>query len=163
MGSLDRSACKEWFSVAYVQALASAAGYAVEISRVDQFGIDLEIRDRAMRIDVQMKCTERLKSLDDQSFTFDLDARTYNLLCGPDRILPGYLFVVEVPSDINEWVTSTSEGILLRRLGYYANMTLLEPTNNHASKAVHIPKVNRLTVESVEQIMQEARGGRWRK
>ncbi|MEU1735312.1 DUF4365 domain-containing protein [Streptosporangium sp. NPDC020145] len=163
MGSLDRSARKEWFSIAYVQALASAAGYAVEVSRVDQFGVDLEIRDRAMRIDVQMKCTEKLKSLDDDNFTFDLDVRTYNLLCGPDRILPGYLFVVEVPKDISRWITPTSEGILLRKFGYYADMTLLAPTKNKASKAVHFPKENRLTVESVEQIMLEARGGRWRK
>lgn len=56
-GTLDPSACKEWFSVAYVEALAYTAGFAVQPMRVDRFGVDLEIRDRALRIDVQMKCT----------------------------------------------------------------------------------------------------------
>ncbi|MFF5111519.1 DUF4365 domain-containing protein [Streptosporangium sp. NPDC000509] len=157
MGNLDVSACKEWFSVAYVEALSYAAGYAVTVVHVDHFGVDLEIRDRALRVDVQMKCMNESDVKGDH-ISYDLDTRTYNLLSDPGRNVPAYLFVVEVPEAKNDWVLSDSEGIHLRRCGYYAKMSALEPTANKATKAVRVARENRLTIKSLDRLMREARG-----
>lgn len=158
MGNLDVSACKEWFSVAYVEALAYAAGYAVTVVHVDHFGVDLEIRDRALRVDVQMKCMNE-PDVKGEHISYDLDTRTYNLLSDPERNVPAYLFVVEVPEKMNDWVHSNSEGIHLRRCGYYTKMSILKPTSNKATKAVHVARANRLTIGSLDKLMREARGG----
>ncbi|MEV0196127.1 DUF4365 domain-containing protein [Nonomuraea sp. NPDC050691] len=158
MGNLDISACKEWFSVAYVEALAYAAGYAVTVVHVDHFGVDLELRDRALRVDVQMKCTNEPEAIGDH-IAYPLDARTYNLLSDPGRNVPAYLFVVEVPPLKVDWVSCSADGLQLRRCGYYASMSTLEPTNNKATKSVQVARANRLTVASLDQLMRKARGG----
>jgi hypothetical protein len=159
MGTLDRSACKEWFSVAYVEALAYAAGYAVIVNHVDHFGVDLEVKDRSVRIDVQMKCTERFDSRK-QYVSFSLDKRTYDLLSDPARTVPAYLFLLEVPSNIQEWVHNHHEGIRLLKCAYYREMTGLPPTSNSTSQVVRLDKCDRLSVSSLEEIMQKARRGR---
>ncbi|MEU5867056.1 DUF4365 domain-containing protein [Nonomuraea sp. NPDC047529] len=156
MGNLDISACKEWFSVAYVEALAYAAGYAVTIVYVDHFGVDLELRDRALRVDVQMKCTNEPETKSDH-IAYSLDTRTYNLLSDPGRNVPAYLFVVEVPSSKADWVSCGTDGVHLRRCGYYTSMSTLKPTHN---KSVKVARANRLTVASLDQLMRKARGGR---
>src|SRR3954462_14370508 len=102
MGDLDIPHRKEHFSVAYVEALAYTAGYTVECIKVDVYGVDLELRDGAMRVDVQMKCTAEPSS--GERISFDLDAKTFNKLADPERILPAYLFLVEVPGATSEWV-----------------------------------------------------------
>ncbi|NRQ32107.1 DUF4365 domain-containing protein [Nonomuraea sp. NN258] len=158
MGNLDISACKERFSLAYVEALAYAAGYAVTIVHVDHFGVDLELRDRALRVDVQMKCTNESEAKSDH-IAYPLDTRTYNLLSDPGRNVPAYLFVVEVPSLKTDWVSCSTDGLHLRRCGYYASMSALPPTSNKATRSVKVARANRLTVASLDQLMRQARGG----
>nr|WP_246497698.1 DUF4365 domain-containing protein [Sphaerisporangium rubeum] len=154
---MDTSACKEWFSVSYVQALAYAAGYTVMIDTVDHLGVDLEIKDRAMRVDVQMKCTEESAAAEDY-LSYNLDVRTYNLLSDPGRNVPAYLFVVEVPELRENWISALEDGIHLRKCGYFANMSLLPPTGNRVTKSVRLSRTNKLTVESLDRLMKEARG-----
>ncbi|MCC5578984.1 DUF4365 domain-containing protein [Microtetraspora sp. AC03309] len=157
MGNLDISASKEWFSVAYVQALAYSAGYAVMLVHVDHFGVDLEIRDRAFRVDVQMKCTEG-PAIENDYLSYDLDVRTYNLLSDPERNVPAYLFVVEVPGDRADWANCSQEGLHLRKCGYFGKMSTLRPTQNRSTKSVRLDRANRLTVRSLDRLMKESRG-----
>lgn len=127
------------------------------IYHVDHFGVDLEIRDRAFRVDVQMKCMEA--SVEDNEYiSYDLDVRTYNLLADPQRNVPAYLFVVEVPKDQNEWTKCLHEGIHLRKCGYFAKISNMDITRNKATKTVHLPRINRLTVRSLDRLMKESRG-----
>jgi hypothetical protein len=157
VGTLDTSACKEWFSVSYVQALAYAAGYAVSIDHVDHFGVDLEIKDRAMRVDVQMKCTNE-PVVGGDYLSYDLDVRTYNLLSDPGRNVPAYLFVVEVPELRDDWISPIEDGLHLRKCGYYTSMSVLSPTGNASTRAVRLSRANKLTVKSLDRLMKEARG-----
>jgi Domain of unknown function (DUF4365) len=156
VGNLDIPHRKERFSVAYVQALAYTAGYTVECIHVDVYGVDLELRDRAMRVDVQMKCTA-VPSCGD-SIPFDLDSKTYNDLSDPGRIVPAYLFLVEVPEYVSGWIDCTPEGLHIYKCGYYHSMAAEKPTSNSTKKRLHIDRGNRLTVESLDRLMTEARG-----
>lgn len=157
VSGLHPSLRKEHFSLAYVEALAYAAGYTVDHAHVDVFGVDFEMRDRAFRVDVQMKCvTEDPKP--GETVAYDLDVRTYDLLTDPGRILPAYLFVLEVPPDIENWLSCGSDSITMFRCAYYADMSALEQTSNTTSRRVHIDRGNRLTVESLDKLMRESRG-----
>jgi Domain of unknown function (DUF4365) len=157
VGDLYRNFQQEYFSLAHVEALAYTAGYAVEHVHVDVYGVDFEMRDRAFRVDVQMKCILEGRSLD-RDISYDLDVRTYDLLTDPDRNVPAFLFVVEVPRNIDRWVKCTPEGIKLFKCGYYADMSVLGETDNTSTRRVRISRDNRLTVESLDKLMREARG-----
>lgn len=155
MGTLDIPHRKEWFSVAYVQALAYTAGYTVECIHVDVWGVDLELRDRAMRVDVQMKCTAIPSA--GERIPFDLDSKTFNELADPERTVPAYLFLVEVPQEIPDWINCTPEGMYLYKCGYYHSMADEMITSNATKKRLQISRSNRLTVESLDRLMKEAR------
>jgi hypothetical protein len=156
MGDLDIPHRKEHFSVAYVEALAYTAGYTVECIHVDVYGVDFELRDGAMRVDVQMKCTAKRSR--GETIPFDLDSKTFNKLVDPDRIVPAYLFLVEVPKEISQWIKCTSQSMQLHKCGYYYSMANHELTGNAAKIRLHIARANRLTVESLDRLMKEARG-----
>ena len=157
MGDLYITCRKEHFSLAYVEALAYAAGYAVDHAHVDMFGVDFEMRDRAFRVDVQMKCLTE-DPAPGPLISYDLDVRAYDFLTDPDRNVPAYLFVVEVPHDVERWVSCGADGIGMYKCGYYADMSVLAPTSNSSSKRVQINRDNRLTVESLDKLMRESRG-----
>jgi hypothetical protein len=79
VGRLYLNLRKEHFTLAYVEALAYTAGYAIEHVHVDVNGVDFEMRDRAFRVDVQMKCVTEDPEPGPQ-IAYDLDIRTYELL-----------------------------------------------------------------------------------
>jgi len=158
-GMLDLSRCKEEFSVAYVHAIASAAGYAVERRRVDAYGVDLELVNGSFRIDVQMKCTNEA---DEKmpTFSYQLDARTYNFLADPERTVPGFLFVVEVPKERSQWLGVGNETMSLSRLCYYREMKGLGlAPEGQQSKAVSFDRKHFLTVDSLARIMAASKKG----
>lgn len=157
VGDLYRNYQQEHFSLAHVEALAYTAGYAVEHVHVDVYGVDFEMRDRAFRVDVQMKCILETPR-PGESISYDLDVRTYDLLTDPYRNVPAFLFVVEVPRNVDNWIKCTSEGIRLFKCGYYADMSTLGETDNRRTQRVRISRDNRLTVESLDKLMREARG-----
>jgi hypothetical protein len=154
---LDLSTSKEEFSLAYLHAIAAAAGFAMEYRRVDRFGIDIEILFGSFRIDVQMKCTAE----GDQTkpIAYPLDARTFNFLVEPDRTVPGFLMVVEVPDDQTRWTKVGHDRLSLFRFGYYREMHGLTPIPDNTTKTVHLNRKHRLSVSSLTHIMTVARTG----
>jgi hypothetical protein len=156
VGNLYLDCRKEYFSLAYVEALAYAAGYAVDHARVDMFGVDFEMRDKAFRVDVQMKCVAE-DPAPGPVISYDLDVRTYDLLTDPRRNVPAYLFLLEVPREVERWVSHGDDWISIFKCGYYADMSVLEPTTNASTQRVHISRGNRLTVESLDKLMRESK------
>jgi Domain of unknown function (DUF4365) len=157
VGDLYLNFRKEYFSLAYVEALAYTAGYAVEHAKVDVYGVDFEMRDGAFRVDVQMKCVTA-DPHPGPNVAFDLDVRTYGKLTDPRRNVPAYLFLLEVDPDIDRWVDCRSEGIRLFKSGYYADMSILGETSNSSTQRVQLSRGNRLTVESLDKLMRESDG-----
>jgi Domain of unknown function (DUF4365) len=158
MGDLGVNFRKEYFSIAYIEALAYTAGYAVEHVKVDVYGVDLEIRDGAFRIDVQMKCAAQDASPGAPTIPFDLDVKTYRKLTDPYRNVPAYLFIVEVPVDVGQWVACFAGGISLLKCGYYKPMSDLGRTSNRRTQRIWLTRDNRLTVESLDRLMKESKG-----
>lgn len=156
-GRLGEDACKESFSVAYIQALASLAGIAVEVRKIDYFGVDLELVDGPFRVDVQMK---GMKERDPSKvISYDLPVGSYNQLADPERTVPGYLFVVEMPTRWEDWACQTEHDLVLRKSGYYAKVSGLEQSNNSTKQVVHVDRSNRVTPDFLVSALRMARRG----
>ena len=73
---MDISQRKEQFSIAYVRAVASAAGFSVSTPEVDDDSVDLTLSGRIVegvgsrpKIDLQLKCTSEDVLRERRSFT----------------------------------------------------------------------------------------------
>src|SRR5450759_2380317 len=88
---------KEWFSRAFVMAVAASAGYSVQPQQDDVDGVDVVVRDGGITVDVQLKATA-VPSYGRNGLRFDLDVKTYDKL-RTDRSSPGYLVVAVLPGD----------------------------------------------------------------
>lgn len=137
----------EELSLAYVRAVASREGFAVEETRRDRDSIDLEIRARgdlggslvSPILGVQLKSTRRDLPNASSDFHFDLKVKNYNDLVG-STFLPTILVVLFLPEDEAEWLTWTEDALLLRRCAYWSSLRGLPPTDNESTYRVHIPR-----------------------
>jgi hypothetical protein len=157
---------KAAFSLAYVRAVAHAAGYfAQEGTReFDSDGIDLMLLSRgpggsvrSPRLDVQVKATAA--AIEGDPFPFDLKTKNYDELRSTDLQVPRILVVVVVPEDANRWVEATEEELVLRHCGYWISLHGRPETQNTATVRVVIPRSSCFHVEQVRGIMGRIRDG----
>jgi hypothetical protein len=153
---------KEQFSRAYVAAVAAAAGYATSRPDPDIDKIDLTVHARGSeghvrspRVDLQLKCTEVDAGAGD-ALAFDLDRETYDILRAADYVVPRYLVVVVVPTNVSDWLEQTSEQLALRRCGYWLSLRDAPPTSNSVSQRVEIPRQQVLSVASLREMLARA-------
>lgn len=157
-GRLVETECKQRFSIAYVETLAALAGLAVEIRSIDYFGVDLEILNGPFRIDVQMKgMNEAVGSVD--AISYDLGVHAYNELADPERSIPAYLFVVEMPPLWDDWAHLNDSALILHKSAYYAKVSGLPQTGNKSTKVVHLPRINKVTPEFLFEAVEKSRKG----
>jgi hypothetical protein len=102
---------KEQFSRAYLLAVATKGGYTLATWNVDKDGVDATVRCGALMVDLQLKCTQVPRKTGNE-YAYDLDVSTYNKLRDPDRSAPGYLALVVVPEDLEEWVAHEPDRLL---------------------------------------------------
>jgi hypothetical protein len=138
---------KEQFSLAYIRAVASVAGYYPYRPEVDINSVDLTIAVRGSldtlrqpKLDVQAKCTARDVVYAD-SVHFPLDIGNYNDLRAP-RHTPCILIVVTVPPTLDEWLVQTEEQLILRHCAYWVSLLDAPATGNETTITVNIPTSN---------------------
>jgi hypothetical protein len=148
---------KEEISRAYLHAIAAREGCTIGDWRVDKDGVDATLRRRKWMIDVQLKCTQDLRVLGN-SYAFDLDVTTYDKLREEDRSAPGYLFVMKVPKEIEDWIhLHPDEHLLLRCTAFYARIQDMPATKNQTSIVVHLPFENRLNGAALDDMFEHSR------
>ncbi|WP_435090428.1 DUF4365 domain-containing protein [Micromonospora aurantiaca (nom. illeg.)] len=148
---------KEQISRAYLHAVALREGCTFGEWIVDKDGVDTTLRRKRHMFDVQLKCTQSLRKLSDR-FAFDLDVKTYEKLRDPDRSVPGYLFVMVVPKDIEDWIHLHPEDyLLLRCVSYYACIQDSPPAKSGTTTVVHLPFKNRLTSAALDEMFEHSR------
>jgi hypothetical protein len=146
---------KEWFSRAFLTAVAAAAGYPVELRLNDIYGVDATVYDSVVGVDWQLKGTAS-PDFTSTGLRFDLDVRTYNLL-RITRNASAYLGVVVLPSDIDNWISQSANRLLLRHCGYWVKLTGLPPTSNTTKIRIHVPLENTLCIGDMSEIMTAER------
>ncbi|GJD19149.1 hypothetical protein RIVM261_041050 [Rivularia sp. IAM M-261] len=164
---MDINQQKQQFSNAYIQALASAAGYSLYKPFVDNDSVDWGIAAkgtegivRAPRLELQLKSTSR-DVLNDSAIRYPLKLKNYN-----DLILDGYsspriLVVVIIPDNPTDWLRQSLEEICLRQCGYWVSLRGMPPTTNTKNITVTIPITNQFTVPVLQSIMLDiSQGGK---
>lgn len=156
---LDASHHTEEFSLAYVNAVAAAAGFWMNIVRQD-YGMDVVICSAGPRrcpsyprLDVQLKGTSDY-TIKDEHVVFPLPVDNYEDLRfdGP-RSLPRILVVVLVPTSSDEWVNESEEELAMRRCGYWMDLAGLPPKPNTATVSVYLPYAQRFCTRELEALM----------
>ena len=138
---------KEQFSLAYIRAVASVAGYYPSKPEVDINSVDLTIATRGSletlrlpKLDVQAKCSSRdMVRADGVHFPLDID--NYNELRAA-RLTPCILVVLTVPPTLDQWLTQTEEQMILRHCAYWVSLLGAPVTDNETTVTVTLPIAN---------------------
>lgn len=154
MGGTDADH-KEWFSRAFVMAVAASAGFAVQPIQDDVDGVDVELRDGGITVDVQLKATA-VPTIGRGVLKFDLDVKTYDKL-RTDRNSPGYLVVAIVPADRQKWIDHGEGLTSLFKFAFWLEITGMTAVTNNATIRLDIPLTNRVTEDALRRIMADAR------
>ena len=145
---------KEWFSRAFVMAVAASAGYSVQTQQDDVDGVDVVLRHDGITVDVQLKATA-VPSYGRNGLLFDLDVKTYNKL-RTNRTSLGYLVVTVLPGDGAAWIDHDKNYMRMHRLAYWLRITGMPPTPNQTKIRLAIPLANRVTEDALAAIMKDA-------
>ena len=152
---MDLNQQKARFSLAYIESVASVAGFHVSEVTVDQDSVDgLFIGDfgRRPRIEFQAKATARDVVRGDQ-IHFPLPVKTYNDL-RIESINPRILIVLIMPEEVKEWTIQTDEELCLRYCAYWLSLVGRPSTRNTSSVTVHVPKTNMFSSDQLVDMMQ---------
>ena len=155
---MDINQQKEQFSNAYIQAVASVAGYSLYRPDVDDDSVDLGIAARggtgpilSPRLELQLKCTSR-EILDSASVKYPLNLKNYNDL-RINTLVPRILVVVLVPDNLNEWLQQSEQELCIRYCGYWVSLRGQTATRNTTAVTVELPRSDRFTVEAIRGII----------
>jgi len=157
---------QEEFSIAWLYAIASVAGYCVQNIRVDNDSIDALIRQKGNgnvypkldHISVQLKCTYA-KIPKKSKISFPLSIKNYEDLRGK-RMIPRILIVLHVPPSIKKWLEHNGEYVTLRNCAYWTSLKGQPASKNKRSVTVPIPVKQELTVKELGKMMDLAAKGK---
>lgn len=165
---MDKNSQKEEFSYAYIQAVASVAGYSVQIKPrlMDNAGIDLTIEVPnqigfmlSPKFDAQVKCTSSTKIIDHDLIKFPLPVKNYNRLIHPKVLAPQILIVVLVPENIEQWLQISETETIMKKCGYWVSLKGQPETTNTSNITVTIPRENVFSPSSLKLIMDKISRG----
>ncbi len=161
---MDENLQKEEFSLAYVRAVATVAGYHTTRIDYDADSVDLNIAhvgargtSRSPKIDVQAKCTSR-DIQKDQTLNFPLPVKNYEDLRA-DSMVPRILIVVTVPNTLDGWLVQSEEELILRHCAYWISLKGSPPTDNTATVTVPIPRSQVFSPMALQNIMASLEPG----
>ena len=158
---MDLNSQKERVSLAYIEAVASCAGYQVTEVRVDRNSVDgALVADfgKRPRIEFQAKATAR-DIVRGNNIHYPLLIKNYNDL-RIDAINPRILIVLIIPQKTQDWVNQTDDELCLRHCAYWMSLKGQPTSPNTSSVTVHVPMVNVLSSDQLVDMMQrtERRG-----
>jgi hypothetical protein len=161
--SFSATKLQEEFSVAYLHALATAAGFSIHRDPIDEDSIDVTVIARGWvaerwspRFLAQLKCTFA-HAPKEAGLSFPLGIKNYDDLRMADVSIPRVLIVVHVPEEARSRIVWSSTELVLKNCGYWTSIKGLEAKKNSESVTVHLP--HRLSVEELKRVMElTARG-----
>jgi Domain of unknown function (DUF4365) len=161
----------ESLSRAYVRALAGKAGLNLSIREYD-YGVDgnfdeITIREKR-RVESGFSLSFQLKAStlwqrDDNTVIYDLEAKTYNDLVLRRNFrmaVPCILILFALPPDSSQWLIYNEEEMRLRGSCYWDYLSGA-PTENRQSVRIRIPRQQRLTSESLLDLIEKVKTGEW--
>ena len=138
---MDLNQRKARFSLSYIQAVASRAGFQVVEPKVDYDSVDgVLVGDfgRRPRIEFQAKATARDDVVKGQQIHLPLPVKNYDDL-RIEAINPRVLIVLIMPKEIHEWIDQTADQLCMRHCAYWESLVGKPPTNNLYDITVRVP------------------------
>lgn len=165
---MDISAQKEQFSFAYVQAIAAQAGLNYSKDAVDDDSVDIRLSGKGFSggklrnptIEIQLKCTSQ-EVIKDNVIKYPLKLKNYNDLRGDDVAAPRYLMILVVPDNVDNWTHFVNNAMILFNNCYWASLRYKPKTNNAKNVTVEISIEQKVTTESLKQLMDLASKGEY--
>jgi len=156
---MDLNAQKEQFSVAFVRAVAAAAGVKVLRAEVDDDSIDIGLERSggcAPKLDIQLKCTANACPANNENVPFVLKLKNYDDL-RRRTIIPRLLVVMFVPITANEWLrfNAPPTEVVMKRCAWWISLAGLPDVDNTASVTVSLPYANLFTPDSIRAKLDE--------
>ena len=152
---MDLNTRKSRFSLSYIEAVASYAGFQVEEVKVDLDSVDGTLKaDFGMRprIEFQAKATAR-DVIRDSHVHFPISVKNYNDL-RIETINPRILIVLVMPEEVDGWVNQTDEELCLRHCAYWMSLTGELATPNIDNVTVRVPLGNMFDSAQLTAMMQ---------
>lgn len=156
-GHAPRPRWQEWFSWAFVQAVASAAGLVAEIRAIDANQIDVQVQTwhtyegRVRTIGLQLKSTYAPEFVEEGSYVVhDFPAEHYNRLLAPADVRR-FLVIVAVPPPDDSLMALDSDVAYLQAAGWWGSIDG-EPTDNQY-KRVRVPTKQRFDVDGLRRML----------
>lgn len=167
--NMDLNKQKEEFNIAYVRALAAHAGLNCVTTSVDDDSIDLGFKSRGYignlvrspQIDIQLKCSGQQNLINGNFIKFSLKIKNYEDLRGSDFAAPRYLAVLLVPLEIADWIGHHDDHISLHNNCYWVSLRDALATENEDSITIDVPLAQRLTSETLRNMIERASHGEW--
>jgi hypothetical protein len=156
---MDNNNRKGQFGVAYVSALATAAGYITYIPSLDLDSVDLGISARseelagAPSIELQIKTYSHMFETG-SSFSYRLKKKNYDDL--RRKVLkPRYLVVVNVPRPEEPWLLESEHALTLFYGAYFLSLKGATEVNGETT-TVKMVREQLLTVRALTILMEQA-------
>ena len=163
---MDENEQKQQLSMAYLHAVASAAGFACQAPGVDDDSVDRTVVARGWvhtnailrspKIDIQLKSMVREPlTATDRSLTFRLNRKNYDDL-RHRAMVPRLLVVFLLPRQRRRWLEQTDEWMLSRYAAYYLSLSGMPEARQRGKVPVTIPRKNLLSVDNLRRLMIQA-------
>ena len=104
------------------------------------------------KIDVQLKATQRECSGD--PIPFSISKKNYDDL-RQNTMVPKALIVLFLPPEM-DWLGFDEDKILIYGKGFWMSLKGRKEGENHSAETIYLTQENRLTVESIRQLMISA-------
>ena len=162
---------KELFSLAYIEAVAAAAGFNIGNWRIDDESVDVTLGARggagvvkSPRLEIQAKCTAAGSLGKKESLPFRLPMKNYDDLRDPHRLVPIVLVVVTVPKKIDSWLKQSHNQLAMKHCGLWLSLATLPEVPSDADNpkvTISLPKANLFSVDALKGMMDTiGKGGR---
>jgi hypothetical protein len=163
---------QEGISRSYIYAVASKASVNLQVGAEFDYGFDGTFRPVVNRngrrvesghlLEFQLRSSFNWTS-DSTTISYSLKTKTYNDLVTRDPHAVGAILVlVCLPADQDDWITITEDHTILQKCCYYTRLTGSPIANENSNKLIKIPRVNLLTAENLQKVLQEERDRRER-
>lgn len=161
---MDLNTRKELFSYAHIHAVASVAGFSVQLKSrpMDSAGLDLLVEVPGSletgtvaypKFEAQVKCTAVQSTIKEDTINFPLEVKNYNQLRISNPMIPLILIVVLVPENLNDWAEVRDTETIIRKCAYWLSLKGCDTTANTDKITVRIPRDQIFSPDALSQIM----------
>ena len=151
----------EQFSLAYIRAVASQAGYRIGSADPDWDGVDGTLFadwGRRPRIEFQAKATGQ-DILRDDHVNFRLDIDNYNDLRIEQTRVPRILVVLRMPRGVDQWLSQSDDELCQRYCAYWVSLEGRPAVPNTSKITIHIPLDNVFNGAQLHALMNKVDRG----